>query len=68
LTRASIKKNLFKTMDCRVKPGNDGGEWITGPSPRRRGFGPQAGHQFTPVSNGLCLAMADLLLFQHNVL
>jgi hypothetical protein len=22
-TRASIKKRLFKKMDCRVKPGND---------------------------------------------
>jgi hypothetical protein len=27
LTRASIEKSfLFKTMDCRVKPGNDEGE------------------------------------------
>jgi len=23
LTRASIKKKIFKKMDCRVKPGND---------------------------------------------
>ncbi|UPJ51328.1 hypothetical protein IVB30_08270 [Bradyrhizobium sp. 200] len=25
MTRASIEKALFKVMDCRVKPGNDGG-------------------------------------------
>jgi hypothetical protein len=25
-TRASIKKVFVKVMDCRVKPGNDGGE------------------------------------------
>ena len=34
LTRASIKKNVsLKRMDCRVKPGNDGG-WVSvnGPS------------------------------------